>query len=142
MPSINIVGLDNKKYTINSNKYVRKSKNASNLHKEARKLIKELFPAFVLLEEVVLPGSKMNGMKNLSADFIILDCRTVVEVHGRQHYEYIEHFHKSKAGFYRHKKRDKMKKEWCALNGFNFIELKYDEDIDEWKQRITHSICE
>jgi hypothetical protein len=39
-------------------------------------------------------------------------------------------------GFMKHKKRDQEKKEWCEINGIEYIELPYNETVAEWKKRI------
>ena len=41
-------------------------------------------------------------------------------------------------GFVKHKKRDQAKREWCAINGIDYIELPYDEKLEEWKKRIIN----
>ena len=41
-------------------------------------------------------------------------------------------------GFKRSLARDKDKKEWCALNQINYIELPHWEKLDEWKTRIIN----
>jgi hypothetical protein len=41
-------------------------------------------------------------------------------------------------GFVKHKKRDQAKREWCAINGIDYIELPYNEKIEDWKKRITN----
>ena len=41
-------------------------------------------------------------------------------------------------GFLRHKKRDKDKQEWCNINKIEYIELPYNESLQEWKKRILN----
>ena len=67
----------------------------------------------------------------LIADFFIPDIKVMVEIHGAQHYSFIKHFHKTKAGFIRSQKRDRLKKEWCELNDIIYVELPFDKK-DEW----------
>jgi len=38
--------------------------------------------------------------------------------------------------FAQHKKRDREKIEWCELNGIEYIELPYSEDLEQWRKRI------
>ncbi len=113
----------------------------SNLHLTARKLLKELFPYDTILEEVPLPGSnKPSRPSKLFADFFVPAYNLVVEVHGRQHFEFVSFFHKSKAEFLKSRVRDKDKKRWCEINSIIFVELKYSEDKDEWKQTIIEQL--
>lgn len=104
--------------------------NASSLHKQARELLKEEFPFSVIFEEVKTPKDK------LYFDFFLPLEKVCLEVQGKQHYEYTSHFHTSSIGFLESKKRDRMKKEWCEINQMYYIELPYNEDINEWRKRI------
>lgn len=71
----------------------------------------------------------------LYADFFIPEAMAIVEVHGRQHYEYCRHFHKTKAKFLLAQQRDRDKIEWCRLNDIDIIALPYNER-EQWKSMI------
>jgi hypothetical protein len=103
----------------------------SALHKRARALIRLLYPTERVLEEVPLPGSR-----DLVADFYLPLRKLVVEANGEQHYRFIQHFHKDRAGWLRSQKHDKDKAEWCAINGIKLASLPFDKDDNEWKQLI------
>ena len=60
----------------------------------------------------------------------------MVEVHGRQHYEFVDFYHKTVCGFYKSKARDRDKIRWCELNDINIVILKYTGSDDEWTQQI------
>ena len=60
----------------------------------------------------------------------------MVEVHGRQHYEYVPFFHVNKLGFVKSKLRDSDKREWCEINDIEFVELPYNMTDDEWREKI------
>jgi hypothetical protein len=45
-----------------------------------------------------------------------------VEIHGRQHYEFIEHFHSTLEGFEYQQYKDKLKRDWCENQGV-YIEI-------------------
>lgn len=128
-----VKGLDGQIHTwqiTTKNKY--ESPNKSEYHLEARALLKQLFPKFILLEEVFLPGC------DLYADFYIPLVNIVVEVHGEQHYEYNEFFHGSKSNFLAGKQRDNNKRLWCELNNISYVELPHYESIKEWRERIVN----
>jgi hypothetical protein len=113
----------------------------SNLHISTRKLLNELFPYDTIYEEVPLPGSnKPSRPSKLFADFFVPAYQLIVEVHGRQHFEYVSFFHKTKADFLKSKSRDRDKERWCEINSLNFVALKFSENVDEWKQRILEKL--
>lgn len=122
-------GLDGRDYSWRPKS--RPSKRISQGHLRCRKLLASLFPLDSRLEEVSLPGSK-----GLTADFVLPHRKLVVEVHGRQHYEYVEHFHRNGLGFLDAQHRDRNKQRWAELNGFTYVDLPDDEDDGEWTKRI------
>ena len=122
-------------------KLSRKSKakkgRQSNLHKRTRLILRDLFRRDIILEEVSLPGSNtITRPSILFADFFIPSRNLMVEVHGRQHYEFVDFYHKTKRGFYKSQARDRDKISWCELNGVDIIILKYTGNDDEWTQQI------
>lgn len=47
----------------------------------------------------------------------------IIEIHGRQHFEFVELYHGSQEEFERRKLLDQTKKEWAIDNGFIYIEI-------------------
>ena len=135
-----VVGLNGREYNLNLQKYDVKAndkRKRSKHHVRARKLIKEVYHSYRILEEVKLPGSTSTHKRSvLYIDFFIPNIRKAVEVHGRQHYEYTPFFHKSKADFILAKARDEDKIEWCELNNIEIVTLKYSGSDDEWRKSI------
>lgn len=129
-----VVGLNGKEYNIK--KFKSKDKDSEG-HTLARKLIKEVYPLDTIWEEVELPGTKENCKKNLYADFLVPRVKILFEVHGKQHYEFVQFFHGTKLNFIEHKKRDARKKLWCEINDIIYVELPYNEDENEWRKRIS-----
>jgi hypothetical protein len=78
------------------------------------------------------------GTNNLRADFYLPARKLMPEVHGRQHYVFCLHFHKTRLGFLKHQDRDRKKKEWCGLNGISYCELPYHESDDGWAARLLN----
>lgn len=129
-----IIGLDKKQYELNLGGHTPKESDIANRskgHLLARKLLQELFPADRLLEELYLLGS--NG---LYADFYLPFRKLMVEVHGRQHFEFVPHFHKDKWNWYASKKRDMNKAEWCQLNNISLLVLR-DDQTDGWREQAS-----
>lgn len=108
--------------------------NKSSLHLAARNLIRAKFPTFQILEEVPIPIRKS---ETLYLDFYLPLSRICIEVHGEQHYEFSPFFHGNRLNFFKHKKRDKDKKEWCGLNGIKMIELPYNKKT-EWDEILKN----
>lgn len=135
-----VVGLNNKIYIINLRKYIvhgNKVKNQSSYHLEARRLLREYFPGYIVYEEMKLPGSRDPSKKSvLFLDFFIEKEMLGIEVHGRQHYDFIPFFHKTKAGFLQAQTRDLIKQQWCELNNIELIVFKYSDDIETWREQI------
>jgi len=116
----------------NLGKYVGKeNQNPSSLHLKARNLLKEKFPASQILEEVYLPGEQ------LYLDFYIPQLKIGIEIQGRQHKEFIPHFHgNNKKNFQKAVGRDKRKAEWCINNGIDLIYFESEENIDQWEKKL------
>jgi hypothetical protein len=110
-------------------------KNKSSLHLSARELIHSMFPTMQVLEEVPVP---LRRSEILYFDFFIPLLKRTIEVHGEQHYKFVPFYHNNMMGFIRHKRRDQDKKEWCLLNNISYIELPFDENIEQWTLRITN----
>jgi very-short-patch-repair endonuclease len=103
------VGLNGREYQINFARDKKESQ-SSKLQAEALKVLKKHLPSSPIYEEVIL-----RGCNNLVADFMIPTMGILVEVHGRQHYEFSKFFHKDKASFERYQSTDALKKEWCEI---------------------------
>lgn len=134
------IGFDGRTRNWNVSKYVvakDDSRRRSALHIRSRETLQNLFPYDTILEEVPLPGSnKPSRRSTLYADFFIPQRRLVVEAHGKQHYEYVSHFHSTKAHYYKSKGRDKDKIRWCEINSIDIVIFKYSDTDEQWKQSI------
>ena len=125
-----VLGLDGKQYSWNLAQYTSNNRNVSQLHSKARALLQEMYPMDAILEELLLPGTR------LFADFYIHRLKMIVEVHGEQHYKYNAHFFSSKRDFLEAKKRDQDKKNWAELNGITLVELPFNEQKN-WETIIN-----
>lgn len=84
--------------------------------------LKELYPKDVILEEVYLPDG-------FYLDFFIPSRKLAIEVQGRQHEEFVPHFHGSKADFIKAKTRDAKKQQWCDINDIELKTVKTAEEL-------------
>lgn len=105
-----------------------KYKSKSNLQGKVGLYLSDKYPHDVLLEEFYIPGSRS------SVDFFMPKKKLVVEVNGRQHDEFVPHFHGNALGsnkFIEQKKRDSKKVNWAEMNGFKFVEIRSEDDFGE-----------
>lgn len=85
--------------------------------------LKEIFPhARIREEEYVLFRNQ-----RLFLDIFLPQYGLVIEVHGRQHDEFVEHFHGNAKGFREYKRRDSLKEEWIAEKGYTLVALRVNE---------------
>jgi hypothetical protein len=135
-----VMGLNGREYNIDLKKYIIKNDDKtvkSKYHIAARKLLAEMFKGYSILEEVKLPGSRCPSKKSaLFLDFFIPTLSLGVEVHGQQHYEFVQFFHKTKAGFLTSRRRDFIKEDWCELNSIELVVLKYSDSLEDWRNQI------
>ena len=136
------IGFDGRERLWNVSKHVvygDDKRPRSKLHISARKLLRQIFPYDTILEEVPLPGShKPSRRSTLFVDFLIPSESLAVDVNGRQHFEFVAHFHGDKVGFRKSKARDRDKANWLQINSIALVALSYSESEDEWKRRIIN----
>tara|TARA_B100000745_G_C19999462_1_gene339172 strand:+ start:413 stop:718 length:306 start_codon:yes stop_codon:yes gene_type:complete len=96
-------------------------------------LLKDCYPTVLLCEEVPV---RLRYSKKVFVDFYINTIKTVIEVHGAQHYSFNSLYHTSAQDFISQKQRDRELEEWCVLNGLIYIELPFNENKDQWLLRI------
>lgn len=73
------------------------------------------------------PSLKSLGLMRF--DFYLPEHKSVIEFHGKQHFEPIEYFGGEKA-FSGVVKRDEMKKNWCKENGTAYFMIPFNSDVD------------
>lgn len=107
----------------------------SQYHLRARALLRRIYPADRLLEEVFLPGLSTAEY----ADFVLPLRRLVIEVQGQQHTDPDHYFHGDRMAYLRASKRDQDKRLWCELNDLSLVELPFSEKDDDWSERIFNA---
>jgi len=115
-----------------SSKSSKDLRGKSSLHKFAKELLNEKYPTLHILEEVTVPIRKGQVAY---LDFYIPLLKLAIECHGRQHFTYVRHFHKSIYDFQQHRKRDREKAEWLDINDISLIEL-VDGEQDLWREQL------
>lgn len=109
--------------------------NKSDLHIRARKVLNSKYPTLQILEEV--PISVRKG-ETLYLDFYLPLKKICCEVHGEQHYKFVQFYHNNMMGFVKAQKRDREKEEWCQINGIRYVVFPFDKRDDEWKEILDY----
>lgn len=109
--------------------------NKSDLHIRARGVLNNKYPTLQILEEV--PVSVRKG-ETLYLDFYLPLKKICCEVHGEQHYKFVQFYHANMMGFIKAQKRDREKEEWCQINGIKYIVFPFDKTDNQWKEILDH----
>lgn len=78
--------------------------------------------------------------ENLEIDCYNDELKIGVEYNGRQHYEFIPFFHKTKETFRNQQYRDELKRRMCKNNGIFLIEIPYTVKVDDIESYIRNAI--
>lgn len=127
-------------------------KNASKLHKYILNLLiseDSIFKNYNIKQEynvnLVNPEFPSGREKY---DLVILELQLVLEIHGRQHFDFISHFHETKYDFRRQQERDEAKKQAAIDAGWAYVVIKYNESkitseelIDRIQEAIKNKIA-
>lgn len=79
---------------------------------------------------------------NQRLDLFIPSLGLAIEYHGRQHMEFVQHFHKEIEGFKYGKAQDQKKIEYLSLKGIKLVEIPYNQMVNskEELQELIDSI--
>lgn len=107
--------------------------NASKLHKNVGEIIRNhpLLKHYKSYQEY--PVNRINPNfpdGKCKFDWVILDLKCVIEVHGQQHYARSDFFHKTEGEFEAQLKRDQEKKDAAEHAGWTYIVVPYNEELD------------
>lgn len=92
----------------------------SNLCDQVIETFKLVFPEIIIKTEKHV---EYKGQR-LYIDIWVPQFGLVIEVHGRQHDEFVKHFHVDANGFNASKKRDALKEDWARENNYTFVPLR------------------
>lgn len=76
--------------------------------------------------ETLLCKNPITG-RQLPYDIEITELKIIIEVHGNQHFEFIEFFHGSIENFYYQQRKDDYKKLFAEMHGYKVIYITYDD---------------
>ncbi len=89
-------------------------------------LLIRTFPHNIITKEHYI---KYLGQK-LFFDFYIKDYAILFEIQGKQHSEYVSHFHGDRQGYLEMKSRDNLKLRYCQEKELDLVIINYDEEIN------------
>lgn len=69
--------------------------------------------------------------KKLRFDLYLPDYNTAIEYNGKQHFEYVEYFHKNIENFNKMKKRDAIKRKLAKDHEVTVIDINYNDNIEQ-----------
>lgn len=101
----------------------------SKLHDHTYHEIRRHFPHFSIKENIRPEWLRSSNLTKLELDIYIEDINTAIEIQGKQHYVFVEHFHKTYDGFKAQLKRDKEKRELCYGKGIKLVEVAEEMDV-------------
>ena len=101
----------------------------SKLSDDTYTFLRKVFPHNIITKEYYV---NYNNTR-LFFDFYIKDLGILLEIQGRQHDEFVKHFHTDRESFLASKKRDNLKKEYCEKRDFVLIEIRSEKELDKDK---------
>lgn len=132
-----VLDLNRKPYQLDARAsiYPMRSESAckSKIQYSCGQLLKDRFPNDIILEEIYVAPAKCY------IDFFIPNRKMAFEIHGRQHDEFVPHFHKSEKGFKHAQTKDAGKALFCQING---IELYVVRSVEEMREVLGLPIME
>lgn len=120
-----------------------KEREESYLQEKVRSYLSEL--GYTLKHEYKCTLKPINPKTDrvLLYDNEVAELKLIIEVDGRQHYEYVEYFHKTRREFRYLRWKDNYKKEYALKNKYFYLEVPYwSIKEDEYKNLISKKIQE
>ena len=121
--------------------------NASKFHNTVRGffIIDSYFKNLKCYQEVPVKGLVPDYPNNYDAvDWFVDELNTVIELHGKQHYEKVmfgkKSFYESEQDFKKIQFRDNRKKTFLIEAGYNFVEISYKEAKNLTPEYIKNKI--
>jgi hypothetical protein len=116
-------------------------KQESKGERECRRVLESIFHR-------KFPNKRPDFMKNpLTGRNLELDCynedlKIACEYNGRQHYEFLKHFHGTVEDFYKQKRNDQKTRENCIKNGIFLIEVPYTVKVPDIERFIVNKLSQ
>ena len=72
-------------------------------------------------------------------DFFLPHHNIAFEFQGRQHGQFVKHFHGTAEGLERQLQRDRQKKQWCEMNDIRLVEVHETLTADQLRDLICQT---
>jgi len=108
--------------------YPVKGISKSKLQGEIGQKLQNDYPREIVLEEFIIPGSRM------AFDFFLPRKKIVIECDGSQHFEFSPFFHGDRETSHKFAKqigRDRAKEEWAEINNIKVIRISSKEEMEK-----------
>ena len=116
----------------------------SSLHRRVVGLIREAFPSFKVFEELAVKVQLSGRVQTLYVDIVINELNLAIECQGRQHFEFVPHFHGTRHNYAQGCERDASKASGLLAAGYSYLVIRYDEEkkltVESLLQKITKAI--
>lgn len=81
--------------------------------------------------------------RQLPYDIEVPELKLIIEIHGQQHYQFIEYFHKNYEDFEYQLFKDNLKESFAIEKGYSFLTINYSEIMDKsFRKKINTKINE
>lgn len=111
----------------------------SGQHAKTHDVFTSAYPTIPILEECSVPIYS-HGNKTLFFDLYVPLLTLVIEIQGEQHFAQNSRFHKTPMAFGRQKTNDRLKREFCELNGFTLIYILPEDNEGVIEDKIRSAI--
>jgi len=121
--------VDIRKYLIDWDAKITRGKNFGKFQWEVKQLLRPHWESKIILEEFSVPAK--TGERGRSIDIINMTDRIALEISGSQHTQQSDFFHRNKFHYFKQLRNDVWKENWAKLNGFEFVEIYQDDELND-----------
>lgn len=114
---------------ISNKKDIFNNDNFSTGIKQVLFYLEKIIDTNLIIKEKTFDWLKTKDENKMYIDIFIDKYDICIEYNGKQHYEYVEFFHKTHDNFIKSQERDRLKYELIKKNNKKLIIIKYDEKI-------------
>ena len=112
----------------------------SALHVKVRELLRELYPQYTVSEEGSLRVSIGCRSTTVFVDLQVKELGLCIECHGRQHFEFVSHFHGTRGMFVEAVARDQAKARFIQDSGLSYLIIRFDEEKSLTRRKLLNKI--
>ena len=118
----------------------RPPRDCSALHRTVVTLLREMYPNFQVQEEESLKVNVDGRDTTLFVDIYVKEFHLAIECHGRQHFEFVPHFHHTRDGFAAAVARDGAKAQTIQAAGLSYLIVRFDQEKTLTRQKLLRAI--